>query len=74
MLSEVGAAPKDGIAWSKVATWTKAVGASLRKIKSEFSSFPDVVAPFSAGLTLVRRGLHHFCFNVVLIFFIYTFG
>jgi len=53
LLREIRAASKDGIAWSKVATWTKAVAASLRKIKTEFRSFPDIVAPFSAGLTLV---------------------
>lgn len=53
MLHEVTNIRSD-ISWQKVTSWTKAVVASLRKLKVDYSSFPDVVTPFSTGLTLVR--------------------
>ena len=60
LLGEITTATKDGMAWLKVASWTKAVVATLRKLKVEFNSFPDIVAPFSAGLTLVSSLIYLF--------------
>lgn len=37
----------------KVKSWVKTVVASLRKLKRDYGSFPDVVTPFAAGLTQV---------------------
>ena len=45
------------LSWQKVDSWTKAIVASLRKMKMDYSSYPDVVAPFSTGLTLVSCSL-----------------
>ena len=44
---------RNALSWQKVASWSKAVVASLKKLKVDYSSFQDVVAPFSTGLTMV---------------------
>lgn len=44
---------KSEMSWDKVNSWTRTVVASLRKLKKDFGSFPDVVVPFSTGLTQV---------------------
>lgn len=61
---------KSDMSWQKVASWTKAVVASLRRLKVDYSSFPDVVTPFSTGLTLVRTNrfspIYHYCILLCL--------
>jgi hypothetical protein len=36
---------------AKANSWMRTVVASLRKLKRDYGSFPDVVTPFAAGLT-----------------------
>jgi len=48
---------------AEVDYWTRTAVASLRMIKKEYASFPDVVLPFVAGLTQVSKKASrtHFC-------------
>lgn len=40
---------------AEVKSWIKTAVASLKRLKRDYSSFSDVVTPFSAGLTQVSK-------------------
>ncbi len=54
LLKEIHSGSTSSVGWQKVVSWTKSVMATLRRLETEFSTYSDIVAPFTAGLTLVR--------------------
>ncbi len=44
---------RNEMSWNKLESWTAAVVASVRKLKTDFRGFRDIVVPFSAGLSEV---------------------
>lgn len=41
------------MSWAKVESWSKAMVASLKKMRREYGGFEDVIVPFSAAFTQV---------------------